>query len=123
MAEVDGGTCFEVVEIVDAIFCFTGAGLRLSAHPFLLAAEGVLQARQLCGHGFDALGSSAEVVVVVAVVGVDLAVVDFDDAVAHAVEEITVVSDHKEGCAGAFEIVFYPLNDFDVEVVCRFIED
>ena len=85
----------QVVEIIDAVFGFRAAGLRLAAHPFQLAAQQVAHASQLRLAVLHPLGALLYVVVVVAVVAVQGLALDFDDTVAHAVQGPAVVRHHQ----------------------------
>ena len=54
--------------------------------------------------------------------GINRAVIHLEDLVAHAVEEITVVSDHKQRHIRLREVVLKPLHHLHVEVVGRLVE-
>ncbi len=63
-----------------------------------------------------------EVIVVVAPVTLQLAVIDVEDAVDELVEEVAVVGDHQDRPRIALEIIAEPLERFEVEVVRRLVE-
>ena len=64
----------------------------------------------------------ADVEVVVAAVGDDVAVVDLDDLRDHAVHEVAVVRGHEDGGGGVAEEALQPDDRLDVEVVGRLVE-
>ena len=92
-------------------------------HPFEFAAQEVAYLVGLCVVVGDALRAFLQIVLVVALVDIDLAVVEFHDDVAHAVEEVTVVGYHEEGAAGAAEIILEVFDGVNVEVVGGLVED
>ena len=86
-------------------------------YPFELPAEQVAHLVGLGVPGGYAFLALFEVVLVVAPVAVDGAVVEFHHDVAHPVEEVTVVGDHQQGAAAAFQPALQELYGFYVEVV------
>ena len=60
----------ELMEVVDAVLCLRSPGLRLPAHPFQFGAEQVLHLGEFRAQVLHALRAFAEIVVVVAVVGI-----------------------------------------------------
>ena len=92
-------------------------------HPFEFAAEEVADFVGLGVVVGDAFGAFFQVVRVVALIDIDLAVVEFHHDVADAVEEVTVVGDHEEGAARTFQVVLEVFDGVDVEVVGRLVED
>ena len=116
-------TLLQVVESIDAVLCLVHARLRLAAHPLELGAQqvaGALHSSVLC---LDALGAFLQIVVVIALVAIDLLLVEFQNAVAYLVEEVAVVGHHEQGDVAAAQEVLEPLNHVDVEVVGRLVED
>ena len=92
-------------------------------HPFEFAPQEVAH---LVGLGVvvgDPFGAFLQIVLVVTLVDIDLAVVEFHHAIADAVEEITVVGDHEQGAAGTFQIILQILDRIGVQVVGRLVED
>ena len=59
---------------------------------------------------------------VVTAVDIDLAVVNVADVRADAVQEVTVVRNDNHGVFETFEVVFEPVDAFEVHVVRRFVE-
>lgn len=89
------GNSFQFVESIFAVFGFVSACLWHAAHPFQFRAVQVVGSCNLGAFVVDALLSLFQIVGVVAAVGIDSLVVEFEDEVAHAVEEETVVGDHE----------------------------
>ena len=72
---------------------------------------------------FLAFATLPNIIVEVAVVGVNGAVIHLENLVAHTVEKISVVSDHKQRHVRLREVVFKPLHHLHVEVVGRLVEE
>ena len=122
LREVKAGAFLQVVERVDTVFGFAGACLGLTVHPLLLATQCVAHLCKLGAHSLDAFGASAQIFIVVTLIGEYAAAVYFDYFVAHAVKEIAVVCDHKQSHVLAREVAFEPFDDAYVEVVGRLVE-
>ena len=60
---------------------------------------------------------------IVGIVAVHFSVADFEDAVRHFIQEITVMGDHKDGSAVIFQVILEPGEHRIVEMVCRLVED
>ena len=99
------------------------AGLRHAPHPFQFGAIEVVGTRHLGPLGVDPFLPFLEIVGIVAAVGIDLAVIEFEDDSTHLVEEIAVVGHHEQGAVASGEESLEPFNHLQVEMVGRFIED
>ena len=64
----------------------------------------------------------SEIIVVVAVVAVQVSIGDFDDAVADAVEEFTVVRDGQNCARVVAQLILKPAQCLEVQVIGRLIE-
>ena len=117
------GNALEFVESIFAVFGFMSACLRHTAHPFQFCAIEVVGASHLGSHVIDALLAFLQVVAVVSAIGIKRLVVDFNDEIANAVEEVAVVRDHEQRLVAASEKAFEPLNHLKVEVVGGLVED
>ena len=124
-AVVEAGVCLflQLVEGVDACLGFGAAGLGHAAHPVELGAVKALGFLH-----FDALvvfpfRFFAQIVVVVAAVVVEAAVVQFEDVLAHVVEEVAVVCHHEDGQPLARQEVLQPFNHLYVQMVGWLVEE
>ena len=70
--------------------------LGLSAHPFQFAAIQIVGTLYFGTCGIDALLTLLHIVAEVAAIGIYGMVVEFENEVAHAVEEVAVVCHHQE---------------------------
>ena len=116
-------TLAEIFERIDAVFRLRRARLGLLANPLKLAAHLVLRGVDRLTLTLFAFGLLFEKVRIVAVVGIELAVVEFENLVADRFEKITVVRDEKERNALALQITLKPLDHIEIEVVCRLVEN
>ena len=99
------------------------ACLRLAAHPLQLTAIEVVGTLYLGSCGVNAFLTILHVILEVAAIRINRLVVKFEDDVAHAVEEITVVRHHKQRLVAAREIALQPFYHVKVEVVGGLFED
>ena len=115
-----GGDGFEAV---DAAFGFGGSGLRASPDPFQFPPQEHLPA--FFGDGFTgaALGAGLQITGVIAFVGIEQTVGQFDDPVGDAVQKVTVVSDEQQGTRIFFQELDHPEDGFVVQVVGWFVEN
>ena len=113
----------QFIECVDACPRLGAASLRHTAHPLQFGAVQAAGFLVLYALIVLTLGLLLHVVVVGAAIAVETAVVEFEDVVAHAVEEVAVVGDHKDCQPLTRKELFEPLNHVDVEVVGGLIED
>ena len=79
------------------------ACLRLAAHPFQLTTIEVVGTLCLGSCGVDAFLTLLHIILEVAAIRINRLVVKFEDDVAHAVEEITVVRHHEQRLVAARE--------------------
>ncbi len=86
---------FQFVKRVNARFCFGSTGLRLPAHPVELFAVDVLCAVSFGILYDDAFTALFQVIGIIAFVGVDLTIVNFDDLRTYPIEKIAVVGNHQ----------------------------
>ena len=117
------GPVFQFPEGLFPVFCLAGACAGGGVHPLEFAAQKV---PHLVGLGVpvgDAFGAFLEIVRVVALIDVDLPVVEFHHDVAHPVEEVTVVGDHEEGAARPSQVVLEVFDGVDVEMVGGLVKD
>ena len=95
---------------------------RAAAQPRQLLARQVLPPL-LGGIGLaGALGAGERPVVVAALVGIHLPVVDLPGPVGDGVQEPAIVSDHDDGDLACQQVVSQPLHALHVEVVGRLVE-
>ena len=97
--------------------------LGLSAHPFQFPPIEVVGAGNLRTGVVDTFLMLVKIIRIVAAIGIDGAVVEFQDNGANSVEEETVVSDHQERAVASVQIAFQPLNHFKVEMVGGLVEN
>ena len=64
-----------------------------------------------------------EIIAVIPVIGVDGAVIQLDDTVAHTIEKESVVCDHQNRFIAAREKAFQPFDHFQIEMVGWLIEN
>ena len=87
---------FEVVKRLLTVACLMSTCLGLSAHPFQFAAIQIVGTLYFGTCGIDALLTLLHIVAEVAAIGIYGMVVEFENEVAHAVEEVAVVCHHQE---------------------------
>lgn len=122
LCDVDTAAFLEIVKLLYAVSGLAGASLRLSRHPILFLAQQVVDAVQFGGHGADTFGTSAQEVVVIAVVSVYMCTVYLNNFAAHSVQEIAVVSHHQQRHTSFGQICFKPFDSSDIQVVGRFVQ-
>ncbi len=113
---------FEFVEGLLAVTCLRAARTRHAAHPVKFLAVKIVGTGDigiLCG---DALSAFVEIILVVASIRIEVLAVEFEDALAHVVEKVTVVRHHEQSLRGTLQIPLEPLNHSEVEVVGRLVE-
>ena len=116
------GRALQLVEGILAILGLVASCLWLTAHPVEFCAVEVIGPGNLGPAVVNALLPFLQVVGIVAAIGVDGLVVDFEDDRAYAVEEIAVVGDHEQRLVASVEKAFQPFYHFQVEVVGRLVE-
>ncbi len=116
-------TLFEIVERIDPVTRLARACLRRGAYPLQLAAQQVARLVYVGLHVCVTLLAPGQIVRVAALVDDQLAAVDLEDRVAHPIQKIAVVRNHKQRAARALQIRFEILDDLYVEVVRRLVED
>ena len=87
---------FKVVERLLTVACLMSTCLWLSAHPFQFATIQIVGTLYFGTCGVDALLTFLHIVAEVAAIGIYGMVVEFENEVAHAVEEVAVVCHHQE---------------------------
>ena len=98
-------------------------GLRHPSHPLQLRAVEIVGTGDLCPAVVDTLLTLLKVVTVVAPIGIDGLVVEFEDDGAYTVEEEPVVGDHQQRLIAPAKETLQPLDHLKVEVVRRLVED
>ena len=115
----DDAVLLDLFELLQAILRLLRLGClvaelldeRLKVGDFLVLLL-LLDAQKL-----KALGASAQIRGIIALVQVDLAVVNFGNAIDHVVHELTVVADDDNGAVVAAKEALQPFDAFKVEVV------
>jgi hypothetical protein len=59
---------------------------------------------------------------VIAGIEFELAVLQMQDELRHAVEQVTIMADDDDGAAIAFQIILKPQHTFEIEIVRRLVE-
>ena len=117
------GNFLKLVERILTILRLMTTSLRHATHPLQFRAIEVIGTSDLCTTGIDTLLTFLQVVGVVATIGIELTVIELQDAVAYTIEEITVVCDHEQGFVATLQESLQPLDHLQVEMVCGLIED
>ena len=97
--------------------------VRSATNPFQLMLKHLSCLFRRYALVFLAFATFPHVIIEVAVVGVNGAVIHLENLVAYAVEEISVVSDHKQRHIRLSKVIFKPLHHLHVEVVGRLVEE
>ena len=87
---------FKVVESLLAITGLVSTCLRLSAHAFQFASIQIVGTFYFGTCGVNTLLSLFHIVAEIAAIGIYGVVVEFENQVAHAVEEVSVVRNHQQ---------------------------
>ena len=80
--------------------------LRHTPHPFEFGAVEIVGTGYLRPFVVETLLAFFQIVGVIAAIGIDSAVIEFEDHGADAIEEETVVGDHQQRPASAGQITF-----------------
>ena len=115
--ETGMGFGFQLVEGVDTGLGLGATRLGHAAHPFQLGAIEAFGLLDLHALVVLAFGFLLQVVVVVAAIVVETAVVNLQYVLADVVEEVAVVCDHEDGEPLARQEILQPFNHFDVKMV------
>ena len=118
-----GGGGLDVFEALQSALALGGSCRRGGAHPFQLALHVRLGAFLRGKHVGPAFLTLLKEVAEVALVGVQLLVIDFQDAVADVFQEIPIVRDHQQGGSHGSQALFQPGDHVEVEVVGGLVED
>ena len=113
----------KVSEGIYPVFCLAGPCARGGPYPLQLPSHkvaGTLRCSIVVG---DPLLPLLKIVGVVALVRVERAVVQFKYGIADTVQEVTVVSNHKEGALGLLQIILQELYHLHIQVVGRLIHN
>ena len=94
-----------------------------ASHPLEFGAIEVVGARNLRPSVVDALLTLLQIVGVIAAIGIDGLVVEFENQSTDTVEEKTVVGDHQQRLTSTGKIALEPFNHLKVEMVGGFVED
>ncbi len=116
------GFGFKLVEGLFAVSCFVPASLWHAAHPLQLGAVEIVGPCDFRPLVVYPLLAFLQVIAVVAPVGVDALIRQFEDDVAHMVEEVAVVGHHEQGEGGAAQISLQPDNHLKVQMVGRLVK-
>ena len=98
------------------------AGLRHTAHPFQFGAIQIIRTGYLCPSIVNTLLTLLQIIAVVAAIGIDSPVVQFQDHRAHAIQEETVVRHHQQRLVAAVQESLQPFYHLQIQVVRRLIE-
>ena len=114
---------FEYFETVEsgALFCASCAAAAF--RPFEFHAQDALAFPFRGKFHLLALSFQFQKTGIVGIVAVHFSVADFENAVRHFIQEITVMGDHKDGSAVIFQVILEPGEHRIVEMVCRLVED
>ena len=116
------GHALQLVEGILAVLGLVAAGLRHAPHPLQLRAVEVVGAGYLGTAVVYALLPLLQIVGVVAAIGIDGLVVEFEDNGADTVEEEAVVGHHEQRAVSARQVALQPLYHLQVQVVGRLVE-
>ena len=117
------GHLLQLIERLLTVAGLMSTGLRHASHPLQFRAVEVVGTGDLCPAVVDTLLALLEVVTVVAPIGIDGLVVEFEDDGTDTVEEKAVVGDHQQRLIAPAEETLQPLDHLKVEVVRRLVED
>ena len=96
--------------------------LRLTTHPFQLRAIQVVGTCHLCPAVVDALLTLLQVVGIVAAIGIDGVVVQFQNHRAHTIQEETVVRHHQQRTVATRQKALQPFYHLQIQMVRRLVE-
>ena len=112
----------QLVESILAIFRLVSARLRLTAHPVEFPAVEILRVLYFGSQIVHSLLPLLQIISIIAAVGVDGAVVEFQNRIAHLVQEESVVRNHEDGLVSAVQITLQPLYHLQVQMVGRLVQ-
>ena len=110
------------IEAVDASFLFGGARLWPAADPIEFAPNKSPPHPFTVGSRFEAVGLLFEEAGIAALVGIQAATIELEDARRHAIQEIAVVRNEQQRAAMSEQPAFEPLDGACIEVVGGLIE-
>ena len=113
---------FQLVESILAVFRLVSASLRLTAHPVEFPAVEILRVLYFGSQIVHSLLPLLQIVGIIAPVGVDGAVVEFQNRIAHLVQEESVVRNHEDGLVATVQITLQPFYHLQIQVVGRLIQ-
>ena len=117
-----GGGGLDVFEPLQSALALGGSCRRGGAHPFQLALHVRLGAFLRGKHVGPAFLTLLKEVAEVALVGVQLLVINFQDAVTDVFQEIPIVRNHQQGGPHGSQALFQPGDHVEVEVVGGLVE-
>ena len=116
------GHTLQFIEGILAVLSLVSTCLRHAAHPFQLRAVQIVGTRYLGPLVVDAFLTFLQVVGVVAAIGIDGLVVQFEDDAADAVEEVAVVGHHQQRPVATLQVALQPFYHLQVQVVRWLVE-
>ena len=102
------GAHFQFSKGILSVFCLGAACAGHASHPVQFFAVEVLCPGNLCIRGIHSFLPLLEVILVVALVGVERFVVKFQNMVAHVVQKVAVVRYHEHRFRCALQVTFEP---------------
>ena len=99
------------------------SGLGHASHPFEFGAIEVIGSGYLRPFVVETLLAFLQIVGIIATIGIDGPVVEFEDHGADAVEEEAVVGDHQQCAPSAGQITLQPFDHLKVKMVGRLVEN
>ena len=101
-----------------------GAACACAAHnPLIFPAQNGLPLALACLLHLQPLGFQFQITCVVGLIAVQHAVLQLDNAIDHAVEEVTVMGNQNQTAVEADEVIFQPCRHLHIQMVGRLVQD
>ena len=99
------------------------SGLWHAAHPFQLCTIQVVGTCYLCPFVVKPFLTFLQIIAVVAAIGIDGLIVEFQNHRAYPIKEESVVRHHQQSLITTIQIPLQPLNHLQIQMVRRLIEN
>ena len=94
--------------------CFRPPSLWHPSHPFQLGAVSISKRSLFAPHLLYTFGSFLEVKTIIALVGIELTIIQLKNSIAYLIKEIPIVRHHKERCVSSRKVALKPFHDSGV---------
>ena len=113
----------QFVEGILTIFGLMATGLGHTTHPFQLSTIQIIGTHNLCTLVIDTLLTLLQIIGIIATIGIDGLVVEFQNDGAYPIQEIAVMSHHEQRLVTPLQIALQPLYHLQVQMVGGLVKD